>query len=179
VPPGRDAGRDAEGWKVSMEAAEEFLAIEEIKRLKARYFRCMDTKDWSGFAQVFTVDAVMDMSEEAGAAPDDLSHITHGAADIAAMAEAGMKGVQTVHHGHMPEIEILSRTTARGIWAMEDRLRWESGPVRNLHGFGHYHDTYERGAQGWRIASTSLTRLRVDVTMNQMIWPVALDRGEG
>lgn len=178
MPPGRDAGRDAEGWKVSMEAAEEFLAIEEIKRLKARYFRCMDTKDWGGFAQVFTAEAVMDMSEEAGAAPGDLSHITRGASDIAAMAEAGMEGVQTVHHGHMPEIEILSPTTARGIWAMEDRLRWESGPVRNLHGFGHYHDTYEKGEEGWRIASTSLSRLRVDVAMNQMIWPVALDRGE-
>ena len=161
-----------------MDAAGEFLAIEEIKRLKARYFRCMDTKDWAGFAQVFAPDAVMDMSEEAGAAPGDRSHITRGAANIVAMAEAGMHGVQTVHHGHMPEIEILSPTTP-GVWAMEDRLRWDSGPVRNLHGFGHYHDTYEKGAQGWRIASTSLTRLRVDVAMNQMIWPVALDRSDG
>ena len=27
--------------------------------------------------------------------------------------------VKSVHHGHMPEIEILSPTTARGIWAAD------------------------------------------------------------
>jgi SnoaL-like domain len=162
--------------KVAMDAAEQLLAVEEIKRLKARYFRCMDTKDWGGLASVFAADAVMDMSEEAGAAPGDLSHITRGAAAIAAMAQAGMEGVQTVHHGHMPEIEILSPTTAQGVWAMEDRLRWESGPVRSLHGYGHYHDTYEKGDEGWRIASTSLTRVRVDVEMNQMVWSSVIDR---
>jgi len=159
-----------------MDAAEQFLAIEEIKRLKARYFRCMDTKDWDVFAEVFASDAVMDMCEEAGAAPGDPDHITHGAGAIAAMAKAGMTGVQTVHHGHMPEIELLSATRAKGVWAMEDRLRWETGPVRNLHGFGHYHDTYEKGDDGWRITSTTLTRVRVDVVMNQMPWSAALDR---
>jgi hypothetical protein len=126
-----------------MDAAEQLLAVEDIQRLKARYFRCMDTKDWLGFAQVFAVDAVMDMSEEAGAAPGDLSHITRGTAATAAMAQAGMEGVQTVHHGHMPEIEINSRTTARGIWAMEDReiasdqrREWDSNPRKLAsHGF--------------------------------------------
>jgi SnoaL-like domain len=161
---------------VVMDATEQILAVEEIKWLKARYFRCMDTKDWDGFAKVFAADAVMDMSEEAGAEPGDPSHVTRGAQAIASMARAGMEGVQTVHHGHMPEIEVLSPTTARGVWAMEDRLRWESGPVRSLHGYGHYHDTYEKGGEGWRIASTSLTRVRVDVEMNQMIWSAALDR---
>ena len=95
---------------------------------------------------------------------------------IAAMAQVGMEGVQTVHHGHMPEIEILSPTTARGVWAMEDRLRWESGPVRSLHGYGHYHDTYEKGEEGWRITSTSLTRVRVDVEANHMVWSSVIDR---
>ncbi len=40
------------------------LAIEEIKALKARYFRCMDTKDWDGFAALFTIDASLDVSGE-------------------------------------------------------------------------------------------------------------------
>jgi hypothetical protein len=164
-----------------MDPAEQLLAAEEIKQLKARYFRCMDTKDWDGFAHVFAPDAVMDMSEEAGASPGDVAHVTRGAADIAAMAEAGMEGVQTVHHGHMPEIEILSPTTARGVWAMEDLLRWPAGPVRSLRGFGHYHDTYVKTDAGWRIQSTSLTRLRVDVEMNQMVWSAVLPAqgGEG
>ena len=34
--------------EVVMDAAEQLLAVEEIKRLKARYFRCMDTKHIHG-----------------------------------------------------------------------------------------------------------------------------------
>ena len=32
------------------------LDIEAIKSLKARYFRCMDCKDWDGLEQCFTED---------------------------------------------------------------------------------------------------------------------------
>ena len=42
-----------------MTDVEHLLAFEEIKQVKARYFRCMDTKDWEGFARVFAADAVM------------------------------------------------------------------------------------------------------------------------
>ena len=31
-------------------------------------------------------------------------------------------------------------------------------------GFGHYHETYRKAAGEWRIASSTLTRLRVDFT---------------
>ena len=40
-----------------MATLEELDAIEQIKQLKARYFRCMDTKDWDGFQAVFAPDA--------------------------------------------------------------------------------------------------------------------------
>jgi len=71
--------------------------------------------------------------------------------------------VVTVHHGHMPEIELTSPTTATGIWSMEDKLRWPKGSViREMHGYGHYRETYERTATGWRIKTLKLTRLRVD-----------------
>ena len=33
-----------------------------------------------------------------------------------------------------------------------------------LHGFGHYHETYVRLDAGWRIRSSRLTRLRVEMT---------------
>ena len=39
--------------------------VEKIKKLKARYFRCMDTKDWDGFQSVFAPDATMDTTQEA------------------------------------------------------------------------------------------------------------------
>jgi hypothetical protein len=132
--------------------------IEAIKQLKARYFRCMDTKDWDGMRQVFAQDVHIDTSGDGGGIQDD-------ADDFMAMLRSNIEDVVTVHHGHMPEITLTSDTTATGIWAMEDHLWWPEGaPLKHLHGYGHYHETYERGADGtWRIKSLLLTRLRVDI----------------
>lgn len=44
-----------------MDATAKLWAIEQIKQLKARYFRSMDTKDWATLEGVFALDAVMDM----------------------------------------------------------------------------------------------------------------------
>ena len=155
-----------------MEPVERLIATEEIKQLKARYFRCMDTKDWAGFEQVFAADAVMDMSSEMR---DQTTRggITRGAAQIAAMVRTVVGPVVTVHHGHMPEIDITSPTTASAVWAMEDKLRWPEGSsVRAMHGYGHYHETYERTDEGWRIKTITLTRLRVDTELSRRIEPV-------
>jgi len=71
-----------------------------------------------------------------------------------------------VHHGHMPEITLTSPTSAAGIWAMEDKL-WapEGHPIgwRHLHGYGHYHETYERSDDRWRIRTIRLSRLHIEV----------------
>jgi hypothetical protein len=145
--------------------AETLVAIEAIKTLKARYFRVMDAKDWPAFESLFTSDAIMDVSGELGGGESDAG-IIRGNAAIRAFVQSAIDTVTTVHHGHMPEIEIESSSRARGIWAMEDQLVWPEGaPIRSLHGFGHYHETYERHDGHWLIASLRLTRLRVDVEM--------------
>ena len=46
-----------------MTPIDRLLAIEEIKQLKARYFRCMDQKKWDEFEAVFTPDVVFDLRE--------------------------------------------------------------------------------------------------------------------
>lgn len=40
--------------------------VEQIKQLKAQYFRRMDTKDWAGLVEVFTPDVTVDMRAEGG-----------------------------------------------------------------------------------------------------------------
>jgi hypothetical protein len=137
---------------------ERLVAAEEIKQLKAHYFRYMDTKQWSGWAEVFTADAVMDVSEE-----QVDQNIIKGRDKIIPFVSKVLEGVVTVHHGHMPEIEVTSPTTARGIWSMEDKLRWPNGKT-TLHGYGHYHETYEKVDGRWRIKTLKLTRLRIDRT---------------
>ncbi len=128
---------------------------EAIRQLKARYCRLMDTKDWAGYRQLFTVGVVVDTTESGGG-------VVRGADAFLTFLVDAIGDVTTVHQCHTPEIELTGRSTASGVWAMEDMLRWPDGS--ELHGYGHYHDTYEKSATGWRIASSRLSRLRMDFT---------------
>ena len=128
--------------------------VEAIKQLKARYFRTMDTKDWAGMRQVFTDDVAMDTTESGGG-------VVTGADDFVAFLEQTLRGAVTIHHGHMPEITVTSPTSARGIWALQDVIIWPDGT--RLHGYGHYHETYAKLDGEWRIASSTLTRLHMDL----------------
>lgn len=46
-----------------MTEAEKLAAIFDIQALKARYFRCMDSKDWAGLEAVFAPDVVADFRD--------------------------------------------------------------------------------------------------------------------
>lgn len=131
--------------------------IEAIKQLKARYFRLMDTKDWDGFRDCFTADLVVDVSA-------DGAGVFEGVDAFMTMLVPTMQEVVSVHHGHMPEIELTGDDTATGIWAMEDHLRFGSEGQMELHGYGHYHETYRKVDGDWKIATTRLTRVRLDLT---------------
>ncbi|MBV8296768.1 MAG: nuclear transport factor 2 family protein [Acidimicrobiia bacterium] len=127
--------------------------IEAIKQLKARYFRLMDIKDWDGMREVFADDVYINTTGSGG-------RVVQGADDFMAGLRSLLADVVTVHHGHMPEIELTSDTTATGIWALQDLLRWPDG--RELYGYGHYHEEYEKVDGRWRIKKMTLTRLRTD-----------------
>jgi uncharacterized protein (TIGR02246 family) len=134
-----------------MEAAH-LVDIEEIKQLKARYFRLMDTGQWEAWAEVFAEDASLRWGPEEGA-------IVHGRDRIVKSVRRILKDAVTVHHGHMPEIEILSSDRARGIWSMFDHV---DTPEFELRGFGHYEEEYVKRDGRWVIHRLVLTRLRED-----------------
>ena len=141
---------------VTLDAAEQLLAVEEIKRLFATRLRVMDTKQWDLYGTVHTDDVV---SESWGAG----SRVVGPEALTAAIRNTldGNVFVTTVHHGHTPEITLTSDTTATGIWAMEDELWWTNGDVEeHLHGYGHYHEEYRKVEGKWLISYRKLTRLR-------------------
>jgi len=146
-----------------MDDIERLDSIEAITQLKARYFRCMDTKNWDAMREVFTDDVVVDTTQDAG------GEAIHGGEVFMSFLRGVIGDVITVHHGHMPEITVTSPTTATGIWAMEDMLRWPDGS--EMHGFGHYHETYEKIAGDWRIKTLTLTRLRVDFSPAPSVSP--------
>lgn len=153
-----------------MEATKRLLAIEEIRCLKARYFRCVDTRDWAGLGAVFAPDAVFDRgyghavhdpwTGEWTPPPAPGPQLVHGRDAILAMIRRAVEPVATVHHGHTAEIVVIAPDRAEAIWAMSDELRDRRGRLI-LAGRGHYEDRYRLTDDGWRIAFSRLTRLAI------------------
>src|SRR5688572_27034077 len=118
-------------------------AFNAIHALKARYFRLMDTKRWGEWQALFAPAAIMDVTGEAATMrslgfeiPHHTDFVWSGADNIRATVSAALANVTSVHHGHMPEVEILSATEARGIWAMEDLILYEAAaPVAGFRGY--------------------------------------------
>ena len=131
--------------------------IEEIKKLKARYFRGLDSKDWELYGSVFAEDIVVDLTRAGG-------ERFEGRAAFMAYATA-MPMVQSVHHGHMPEIELTGATTATGVWGLEDYNIWRDGSQN--HGWGHYLETYEKQGERWYIKTMALSYLRIERSTEQ------------
>jgi len=145
--------------KSGMSTAERLMAIEEIHQLKARYIRCMDTKDWACWEAVFAPHFHFKVGDTE----------RHSVQEM--MQEIRPSGlfdrVKTVSHAYDPEIEILSPTTARGIWGV-DFLHYfaaDAGPAQGRevlapghwsHTDGYYHDTYVKIDGRWLIQSEEI-----------------------
>lgn len=145
--------------------------IEAIKRVKARYFRAIDTKDAALLQSTFCSDVVCDFR---GSMADPHRAENHallseeeplrGAQNAGQAIIEAVKGLVTIHHGHMPDIVFTSADTAHGIWAMMDILDFPAGsPRERITGYGFYYDNYRIEDGIWKIASLRLERLRVDI----------------
>ena len=136
---------------------EDWVEVEAIKQLKARYFRLLDAKDWASWGELFTDDCRMRVEVGDGRPDQEVE----GRDAIVEAVSRALEGSTTVHHGHMPEIELTGDASARGIWSMFDKVDWGT---RALTGYGHYAESYEKRGGRWHIATFRLTRLRVDRT---------------
>jgi hypothetical protein len=148
----------ADATTPATDIAEAMRDIEAIKQLKARYCRHLDAKDWVSWRALFADDFVSDLA---------VTGVGRRLGADAFMAYTrstlGKPSQCTVHLVHAPEITLTSMTTARGVWAMTDMVRLL--PAVTLHGYGHYHETYEKQHGQWRITSSRLTRLREDIAL--------------
>ena len=125
-----------------MTEAVNLAAIEEIRLLKARYLRALDTKDWALLRSLLTDDMIGDFREMPGETDEAL--LTTGADAFVTGVTATLENATTVHHVHSFEIRFTGARDAEGIWAMDDHF-WAGL------GFGHH----RRGARG---GQTDLTR---------------------
>jgi hypothetical protein len=127
--------------------------VEEIKKLKARYFRGLDTKDWDLYESCFAPDIVVDLTRAGG-------ERFEGREAFMAYARTALTFVQSIHQGHNPEIDLTGPTTGTGVWALEDYNIWQDGTQN--HGWGHYLETYEKQGERWMIKTMALSYLRVE-----------------
>ena len=130
--------------------------IEAIKLLKARYCRYLDAKDWTSWRELFTDDFVSDLTKIGGTTIVGADEFV-----VYTRRTLGRPSQTTVHQVHAPEIALTSPTTGRGVWALNDVVLL--APAVTLYGYGHYHETYQKVGEQWRIKSSKLTRLREDI----------------
>src|ERR1700730_4074976 len=91
---------------------DDLVELEQIKRLKYAYARCLDQKLWDEIADLFTEDAV--------AAYSGGGYTFEGRAAIVEFLARSM-GAETFHSSHKmhhPEIDLTGPATAKGVWAL-------------------------------------------------------------
>jgi ketosteroid isomerase-like protein len=133
----------------------DLVALEEIRRLKYRYLRCVDLKRWDEIAEVFTPDATADYGTPSAGRPLNL----RGRDEIVTFLRDSLgNGIITLHSAGQPEIDV-DGDTATGTWRFEDTvIATEFNVV--IAGAAFYEDRYARGEDGrWRISHTGYVRI--------------------
>jgi hypothetical protein len=144
-----------------MDPLQELVEVEAIKKLKARYQRGVDTKDWELLGSTFSPDArsVYSGGKYAFDGRDAIIEFLSNS--------LGTPEIQTMHHAHTPEIEITGDSTATGTWYLEDFVLsarpTEASPDGTvMHGTGIYHDEYVKIDGEWKISLTGYERIFED-----------------
>lgn len=132
---------------------ETLLDIENIKQLKYRYFRSLDTNDWKLFAECLTHDCTADYG--------DGKYSFESAREIVDFMSENMSASTflSMHNGHHPEIEIdANGASATGVWYLQDTILDLANKAR-LYGTGIYHDRYVKEDGAWKISHTGYARI--------------------
>lgn len=149
-----------------MNRAEDF---EDIRNLKADYFRHLDAKRWSSLGSLFHADAVF------GGFPFE----TGNADEFIRGVSSFLRDVDSVHQGFMPRLAVTGEETIRGVWSMHDYLIWprDSRDYRGasvpglygIRGYGFYEEEYWHLNGRWCIAVMRLVRTRIDLLVGEPI----------
>lgn len=123
-----------------------------LERLKYRYLRFLDTKQWQALGALLTEDCT--------SAYDGGRFAFTGRAQIIAFLERSMGSHEllSAHQVHHPELELLDADNARGVWYLEDTVFDYCHGVR-IDGTAIYADRYRKVADEWRIAHTGYQRI--------------------
>jgi len=132
-----------------VDAIQRLIEIEAIKRLKAKYQRCVDTKDYDSLSECF--------SEDASAEYDGGKYSFSPRSAIVEFLRSSMRDLVTIHQVHTPEIDVHSESSASAIWYLQDIVIAEKDGMSQM-GAGFYRDEYVKQAGEWRIRKTGYER---------------------
>ena len=121
---------------------------EAIERVKYRYLRALDTKDWEGFAATLTDDVTGDYGSRL--------HFTNRTELVDYLRSSIGPGVITEHRVTHPEITV-DGDEAFATWYLQDRVIVAEFNFM-LIGAAFYRDTYRRTPEGWKISATGYDR---------------------
>jgi hypothetical protein len=127
--------------------------LEEIRQLKHRYFRCIDTGNETELATLFTEDVSIDLR-----GGGYRLQVQGRKEMVDFIASSFNSDVIAQHHGHSPEIAFVSEDAATGLWYLEDRF---IDPARGIDTIGtaFYKDRYVRSDGVWKIAASEYDRV--------------------
>ncbi|MCB2048170.1 MAG: nuclear transport factor 2 family protein [Novosphingobium sp.] len=127
--------------------------IEDIKLLKHRYFRGMDTAEWALVDTLFTDDVTVDY--RGGGYRVQSS----GKADLMLFLKNSFHSdAVAMHHGNMPEITLTGDDEAEGIWYLYDIFVDKARGSQTV-GSAIYRDRYRREGGQWKIAHSEYGRI--------------------
>jgi len=139
---------ELEELKARVQALED---VEAIRRLRHKYFRCLDGKLWDEMVECFSDDVKTSyFNGEMNFEGKDktIQFFKMGLTD----ALIGL------HHGHHPEIELTGETTARGTWGLYNYLIDKTNNRGQRIG-GVYQDEYVKQDSQWKIKSIVCNQL--------------------
>jgi hypothetical protein len=123
--------------------------LDALRRLKYRYLRTLDLKQWDEFAETLTPDVQASYGSRLSFDGRD--------AVVDFMRTSLPPTIITVHQCHHPELSV-DGDTATGTWYLEDKVIITEHRML-LGGAAFYDDEYRRGADGgWQISRTSYIR---------------------
>ena len=145
--------------------------LDQIKAVKYRYLRALDTKKWDDFAATLTEDVVGDYGGSLG----EEHHFTDRDSLVDFMRTSLPANVISEHRVTHPEITVEG-DEATAIWYLQDRVIVAEFDFM-LIGAAFYNDRYRRTPDGWRISATGYKRT-YDATMSLKALDFKLNVGD-
>jgi hypothetical protein len=144
--------------------------FEHLRRLKYRYLRTLDLKQWDEFADTLALDV--------HASYGDRLQFTGRDAVVDFMRTSLPPSIITVHQCHHPELT-MAGDTATGTWYLEDKVIVVDQRLM-LTGAAFYEDEYVRDADGaWRISRTRYVRSYEATEQLPESWQLTANRFAG